>query len=268
MERLLNWINRHRYVSGLIAFSIPLLVVHILYKVDFGIKWLQSNWSAGELLTYIAGFEALLGTVILGIITVKQNESNLYLQKITAQKMFPVIAISNPSSYRTTTCKTYVHDFPKKQHFNKGILSNTTENKQIIKTNVDVEGNTPEFVKAISFQIINKSEAVIRHISVDDICIDGYQGKTEPVYCKNRTTGSGISCLLGAEDVIEVQTQLFFDNQEYEQLWDNRLGGISITFFVTNTTITGIQFHEFIQMRLTNEGYSNIKYGEGKCDDQ
>lgn len=57
------------------------------------------------MLAYIAGFEALLGTAILGFITVKQSQDaqkmnerlskeNNYLQKISVQKLLPIIEIS------------------------------------------------------------------------------------------------------------------------------------------------------------------------------
>lgn len=59
-------------LSGLM-FAVPLIVVHLLYKTDCGIIWLQSKWSAGDLLSYIAGYEAFLGTVALGFLALWQN---------------------------------------------------------------------------------------------------------------------------------------------------------------------------------------------------
>ncbi len=58
---------------SMLLFAVPLVMVHMLYKIDTEIIWLQSEWTAGEFLTYIAGFEAFIGTVFLGFLALWQN---------------------------------------------------------------------------------------------------------------------------------------------------------------------------------------------------
>ena len=81
----------------------PLLIVHILFRAYSSIPWFEAKWSAGNVLAYIAGFEALLGTVILGLITVTQSEKanevnerlareNNHLQKISIQPLLEQIS--------------------------------------------------------------------------------------------------------------------------------------------------------------------------------
>lgn len=76
MIKLIEWIKKHPIVVGIclvLAFLLPLLVVHILYEVKLGIKWIESNWEAGDLLGYIIGFESALSTVILSVLALWQN---------------------------------------------------------------------------------------------------------------------------------------------------------------------------------------------------
>ncbi len=77
MKKYLDWIVAHKALTGLIVFGlflVPLVVTHLLYKWTTPNYMLQSSWNSGELITYIAGFEAFVGTVFLGIVAVRQNE--------------------------------------------------------------------------------------------------------------------------------------------------------------------------------------------------
>ena len=47
------------------------MVVNILFKFS---STFSAEWSAGDALAYVSGFQALLGTIILGIITVEQGQ--------------------------------------------------------------------------------------------------------------------------------------------------------------------------------------------------
>lgn len=97
MKNLLKWIKRHKTLSiivFIILFAVPLFVVHILYKIDIRVPWLSAVISAGEIIAYIAAFEAFVGTVLLGALTLWQNErfkdendkSQQYLQKLSEQQ--------------------------------------------------------------------------------------------------------------------------------------------------------------------------------------
>jgi hypothetical protein len=34
----------------------PLIIVHVLFKINSGSAWLSAEWEAGDVLGYIAGF--------------------------------------------------------------------------------------------------------------------------------------------------------------------------------------------------------------------
>lgn len=76
MIKLLNFMRKHKvcvFTLSILIFAVPLVIVHVLYKIDCEIVWLQSKWTAGDVLTYIAGFEAFIGTVSLGFLALWQN---------------------------------------------------------------------------------------------------------------------------------------------------------------------------------------------------
>lgn len=79
MSKILDWIKKHVWQTILIGFGLffaPLFLVHVAYKIPAISPWFASTWEAGELITYIAGFEAFLGTVVLGAVAVRQNDKS------------------------------------------------------------------------------------------------------------------------------------------------------------------------------------------------
>lgn len=50
------------------------LVINILFKYDFNIWWLESEWSAGDALNFYAGILSFAGTIILGAISIWQTK--------------------------------------------------------------------------------------------------------------------------------------------------------------------------------------------------
>ena len=136
----------------LVYFSLPLLIVHILYKWYLGVDWLIPKWDAGKVLTYIAGFEAFIGTVFLGVVSFEQNrrseeankelsKENNYLQKIMSQKLIPVVKINSLETNLTFMNHQIPGVFPGINKFTRYIAHNTENPNQslnIISVNVDV----------------------------------------------------------------------------------------------------------------------------------
>lgn len=80
--------------------------------------------------------------------------------------------------------------------------------------------------------------------------------------CKNQATGDGISALITTNEGVDVAVIVYTKNGELVDLWDNILGGLAFTLYVTNTSINGIQFQEYIDIRVANNNYVKISYGE------
>lgn len=276
MKEMLNWIKTHKalvVIISVLVFAIPLVVVHFLFKWHSGIPWL-----AGDVLAYVAGFETLFGTVFLGLLTVhltnqantineRLGKENNDMQKIMAQKMLPVLRLESARTYNSAIVKTKPTNFPKNTEFLRVITHNENEpnivqQKVYVNIDVDTGDDTPLYVKQVSFKLVNISDTIFRHISLDHIEISGYKGKTEPVLCKNQATGDGISALITTNEGVDVAVIVYTKNGELVDLWDNILGGLAFTLYVTNTSINGIQFQEYIDIRVADNNYVKISYGE------
>jgi hypothetical protein len=84
MFKILDWIKKHVWQTVLIGFGLfllPLIIVHIAYRIPAISPWFASTWNSGELITYIAGFEAFGGAIFLGAIAAQQNEKANELTK-------------------------------------------------------------------------------------------------------------------------------------------------------------------------------------------
>lgn len=75
----LNKIFEHKALSCIIAillFVLPLIVVHFLFKWKSNVEWIQAEWDAGDVISYIAGFEAFIGTTFLSFLALWQNQQH------------------------------------------------------------------------------------------------------------------------------------------------------------------------------------------------
>lgn len=125
MNKIMDWIAKHKIAMFLIInvlFFLPLILVHILFKWDSGTRWLSAEWSAGDILAYIAGFEAFIGTTVLGFVTVYQSEKanqqnerlskeNNFLQRISVQRLLPLVSVESISIEKSSiTTRLYSQD--------------------------------------------------------------------------------------------------------------------------------------------------------------
>ena len=79
LNNYLNKVIEHKTLSCIIAllmFVLPLIVVHFLFKWNSNIEWIQAEWDAGDVISYIAGFEAFIGTTFLSFLALWQNQQH------------------------------------------------------------------------------------------------------------------------------------------------------------------------------------------------
>lgn len=100
IELFIAWVKKNKVKTILIImglFFLPLMIVHLLFKWNTGISFFYAEWSAGDLIEYIAGFEAFIGTVVLGIIAVwqtsKANDISKSLMELENNKYRPYIKL-------------------------------------------------------------------------------------------------------------------------------------------------------------------------------
>lgn len=74
---MFNWTKKHKkliaFIIFLIIFGIP-FIIHVLFKLHSNIDFFVAEWTAGELLSYYGSILAFLGTVILGALSLYQNQ--------------------------------------------------------------------------------------------------------------------------------------------------------------------------------------------------
>lgn len=87
MKAILGWIKTHWIktifiaLGIILALTIPPVVVHWMFKTPAKNPFFEYTWGPGDLITYIAGFEAFIGTLILGIVTVNLNKKSVELNR-------------------------------------------------------------------------------------------------------------------------------------------------------------------------------------------
>ncbi len=77
VSKILTWIKKNKPLVALIGLGVyflPIVLIHIAYRTPASNPWFVSNWDAGDLLSYSAGFLTFIGSVILGIAVVYQNK--------------------------------------------------------------------------------------------------------------------------------------------------------------------------------------------------
>ena len=173
MKKYLDWIVAHKVKASFITFGlfiVPIIVIHFLYKWITPYYLLQSSWSSGELITYIAGFEAFVGTVFLGVVAARQNEKANELSERVLKleedsyffSRFPNIVIVGD----------HVEKGSFREHINKTMLIYINEKNFDIRNEFAVEKDQPYFL--IRFIVRNLSGFNVR-VKLYKLFFEGFE---------------------------------------------------------------------------------------------
>lgn len=177
-------INKKHLIIIFLSFVSPLLIIHILFKLKIGIYWLEAEWSAGDILNYIAAFMATFSTVILGILTYKLSDKaniiNDKLLKLEYSRSQPRIDVLNePYKIIDKDIDNYI----KKKNFSRNdtiyssirISNNKYENHELAMQSFEVS------ILVIEFKIKNTGSSDISQIFIDNNLKNSYiASKTPP----------------------------------------------------------------------------------------
>ena len=279
MKKLLEWIGTHIFLTlvlCILAFAVPLVVVHALFTTVAPHNWLVATWTAGELLAYIAGFEALLGTVILGFVTVYQsdkaneanerlNKENNYLQKISIQQMLPLLKVSDVIVHKTMTRNH-------QRLWNSSVVTvsevGTTDKREPhINVYLPLSKNGQCYCKRIELTLENISSGPIRQIVVDKVEFSGFKYKNTHVgisTCKGMEKANYISWLVLPGNQLKVMVDIYCDNPVYRDFWEyddvTEFGCLDICFYITNKSLSGIEYKEKIHIEKCANFKESIMY--------
>ena len=101
MDKIFKWVQKHpRWACCIIiaAIVLPFVIVHVLFNCTSD-SWFAVDWgNGGDVLAYISGAEALIGTLLLGYVAIYQNKAaqrtNEQLQILQQAKFVSVISVS------------------------------------------------------------------------------------------------------------------------------------------------------------------------------
>ena len=107
MKEILQWIRKHKKLTMMLIVLIvflPIIVIHILFKIKSNCYWIQAEWDAGYMLGYFGEVLSFIGTIILGYIAVMQteraNHMNQELLNIEKSRVKPYFDISSSQLYK------------------------------------------------------------------------------------------------------------------------------------------------------------------------
>ena len=270
MNKIVAWIQTHKVQTVCIIFAVficPFVIVHILFKLKTDIEWLVAEWEPGDVLAYIAGFETLLGTAILGLITVKQSrdaqkmnerlsKENNYLQKISVQKLLPFIKIPKVVVEDSQEVKArYVA--PNSVSISESVTPN--ERQTFINIGTTFVGADKIYLKTLKLSLKNISEGIIRKVTIEKVEFSHFKLHGEHVpttVCVGTEKYNMMSDLLLPDQEIDVLVRIYFDDIRLRQFWEfhegNSIGVFEMCIYLKNTSITGIDYKEKI---VINQGY-------------
>lgn len=159
----IEWIFTHKAKTAIIAillFVVPLFVVHVLFKWNSGIKWIQAEWGAGDIISYIAGFEAFIGTTFLSFLALWQNQKHKQENDAKDKKLIEIenekIRLSNMPQFLIQTC-----DFTKAIDPNITLGENYQEFVPLVHTKTHgffIQGEEIGWAPADKIPIIDKNK--------------------------------------------------------------------------------------------------------------
>lgn len=267
MNKIVDWIKNHKtttLIVCIVMFFLPPVLVHVLFKWNSGIDWLSAEWSAGDILAYIAGFEAFIGTIVLGFVTVyqsgkasRENErlssENNFLQRISVQRLLPLVSVESITIERSCiTTKLYSQDKASTVEVADTVTPEKRETH--LRTYLPRLGSQMDrYYKAVKLTIKNISDSAIRQISVERIEFSGFKYQDEivnKVCCIGTANAKYISWLLLPEKSLEITVDIFFDNELYKKFWEfedtTSIGSFDMCLYITNKSLSGIECAEKI----------------------
>lgn len=129
MKKILKWISDHKkttlFLCFLLAF-LPIVVIHILFKIKTDMYWIQAEWEAGEVLGYFGGVLSFIGSLVLGYIAISQTEKanslNEELLNIEKNKIKPCVDIEGSHLHKIYLAKDMYEQFPKKDRTDRMVI--------------------------------------------------------------------------------------------------------------------------------------------------
>ena len=136
LNRFIDWVLANKiklFIIIILLFAVPLIIVHVLFKWKSNFEWIQAEWSAGDLISYIAGFEAFIGTTFLSFLALWQNQRHKQENDAKDRKL---IEIENEKTREYT--ESHVETMLQKNIDDNTGFGREEENRKQIKETVEM----------------------------------------------------------------------------------------------------------------------------------
>lgn len=107
MDKIVKWIMEHKKLIlalVILVIFLPMIVIHILFKIQSNCYWIQSEWEPGDILGYFGSVLSFIGTIVLGYVAITQteraNQLNCELLKIEKNRIKPRVNILSEQLYK------------------------------------------------------------------------------------------------------------------------------------------------------------------------
>lgn len=253
-------------VVGVAIIVIPPVLVHILFSIPAFNSFFEAKWTAGELITYIAGVESLAGTLFLGIITVRQTqkanalslniakESN-ELQKAANQNLYPILKVQTFQTEKVAECNSNTIKSVQAQEglYIEETVSMDTANSTIIiqfsdKKKIKYSRNAEIVLKNISNTVISKirfEKVLFPEVKMSNI----YDEKREIIGLPKY---NGLDVMLLPGETLSLDLLFLIDSKNRCEFWEyasgKGIGSFDISLFLHSESISGIGFDEKISI--------------------
>ena len=186
MGDILKWISKHKKITTLlccIIIFLPIIIIHVLFKIKTNFYWLQSEWTSGEVLGYFGDVLSFIGTITLGYIAVSQTEKanslSEELLRIEKDKLKPRLDFSQDNLYNIYLSDNIYQQFSVKKRPERMIMEilYTTEPRSGIVTDSAL----------IELEVLNRSGSDISQIYVRNV--DFYLCVNDPNNNSNKKIG-------------------------------------------------------------------------------
>lgn len=179
MDDFFLWLKKHVKLIGFVIFFLIIggpFVIHMLFKANSAIDFFIAEWTAGEVLGYYGAVMGFLGTVILSLLALWQNQviknendkREKLMQKIEEEKQLPLFKFIN------LTCNS---DY---------------ENLKIEVTNIS--DNVAYEIRVENFKVVDDTESVIlrsKSVNIDKDALAGGDNMCI-AFTNNKLTGENL----------------------------------------------------------------------------
>lgn len=182
MEKILNWIKLHKVRTIFILAAIillPIIVLHLLFKIRTDYYWIQADWQSGDVLGYFGDVLSFVGTIILGYVAIiqaeKANQLSNELLKIEKNRIKPCLDVS------AQLYKIYLAE-----DANNKLVEINNNNSDMIMEFLYTENPRTGITTTcavIELEIANNGHSDIQRMFVNDNCF--YLSAVEPFNSQN-----------------------------------------------------------------------------------